>query len=953
MQANYQPVVIRKLLQSGPSTREEIENELLKSNPETTSQSMTNTVLTVLQKERNKVIRKEGQNYRIDSPQFTPDQIDELIELCSEKIEEFNVEHSDSKFAVLWASDKDDGKIEDFAQTIREKGKVLWGVDWKSRALQTVEFPITGYISYKNKIIGIAKISNFTSHEETNEEDLSMRQEKWHQNIDNKNYLHFSEISRCEPFPPQSLQMLDASKQVPQYIQSRYYVKELKENSNFNVWIWSVDPNNWKILNEKNIWASKIPQKIREKVRPGDKVIFYVIGTNQFKGIFEFSGEWYDAIEPVWADETDSIIYLSQIKIKPLKLGAVKIYDFAHELEMFPTPDDIRSINLVLKGGSGYPSNNGKPISYDDYRKIFDLMEIKYFLFRYNPEEENPYGDILGERYHFSKTVQNWTKLSVGDKAIWFETDSGDYSFWGYGEISRLDIDSDDHKYAFHDNFTFFNPPSNENESPTLQKGTISIREKIRALPHFNNRFSILPITKDIYDEISGEIITKTMTEKTSSNSPLIFPRTNLDSIKEEIKKELLIDDHIIDQIISSLYSGKNVLLTGPVGTGKTHLAQLIPKLAWKEIGGYYPQTVTATSDWTTQDVIGGIFPKIKNNEITYLIQKGCVAETVSENWKNKQSSSNIREKKVIDGHEYAGVWLVIDEFNRANIDKAFGQLFTALEYKTLDIPTTDPNTSSEKLTIPEDYRIIGTLNTFDKHFLFRLSDALKRRFSFIEILPPPYSKKFEEIQFIAEKAIHGLREVKEELKINSFDDVKNNSSLMAVLENLYEIMAYIRLTKNLGTALLISMFRFILINYLITKDWDKSLDQALMTNLLPQLESLQYWQIDSVMNFVGGRIHELFRRFDIRNRPDVDRYEEELKTLTKYLKISNKSKNAPNWNAKFRTGELMRENNPISDLDPWNGISRPNLRNFRTALEGLKQEKGFFETEDMSDDSQ
>lgn len=59
----------------------------------------------------------------------------------------------------------------------------------------------------------------------------------------------------------------------------------------------------------------------------------------------------------------------------------------------------------------------------------------------------------------------------------------------------------------------------------------------------------------------------------------------------------------------------------------------------------------------------------------------------------------------------------MIDEFNRANIDKAFGQLFTALEYGALDIPTIDPKRSSEKLLIPEDYRIIGTLNTFDKHF--------------------------------------------------------------------------------------------------------------------------------------------------------------------------------------------------------------------------------------------
>lgn len=88
------------------------------------------------------------------------------------------------------------------------------------------------------------------------------------------------------------------------------------------------------------------------------------------------------------------------------------------------------------------------------------------------------------------------------------------------------------------------------------------------------------------------------------------------------------------------------------------------------------------------------------------------------------------------------------------------------------------------------------------------MSDALKRRFNFIEILPPSYSKKHEEIKIIAEKAIKGLSEVQEELKINSYDDIKNNTSLMSVLENLYEIMAYVRLTKNLGTALLISMFR-------------------------------------------------------------------------------------------------------------------------------------------------
>jgi len=1377
MQENYQPVVLRKILLSKNATREEIEEELRKYNPESESQSMTNTVLTVLQRERNNMIRKDGNKFVINSSyELSSVEIHELVDACNKRIEEFEEKNNINKKA-LYVTNNFPEMLNEFQKIVEKKRKAYYAIgNWKPANLSTPDFPLLLYLQSKGKvdaIFTVSKILNFDEFDKI-ENKMSYRVTQKPGDVDppTSAFLEIIQTSILEnPFPIGELIQFNNGKKVDYFPQRVGYVVDIGIPKSIQTipsnWIWSVTLENWAIVKEKNIWASKIGEKIREKIFPGDKVIFYVLGTGQFKGIFEFDGDWYDAPEPVWHDESDSVIYLSQVHLLPLAFGDVVVYDIASELSIFEKPEDKRLVNLVLKGAGGYPSNNGKPIPIDDYNKIYEKMErgvnywkispgtagedwenqknngligihffdfgdlsklsedelrqkiregygkeltpakqantfgqmrdfmkikegdtivansgkskilgvgrvagpykyrpeskypntfpvdwhdvnestiskqegwmvtviqlsqqefdnlmqyrTKYFLLRYNPE--NSWGDVLGEKYHFGPTVQNHKKLAIGAKTIWFDTDASDYHFWGYGDVTSFEKKSDEHQYAIYDRFTFFNSPSNGTVVP--KQGDQSIREKIRSVPNFNNRFSILPITKEVYEEIingkpqkiSGkektitsthmidddfeslirkfdtnrnlfysewisqkneslktreDFVTKfpiegikkislddyvigkpdkitgdvrrgtfsyilekslnafggiagrwsrfhgiywrketngyvwngdfenpeeafseiknqisgmlnaaqileqdrdwvkfseymktqrktlmanikskilsvyfpelflnlhkkalltdildeleiqynkksyryikekslldyknnhpimknwdnidyshflwfailkkidedeiepeefevdevesveaksyTLPEKTFDNSPLIFPRNNIDSIKEEIKKELLIDDHIIDQIITSLYSGKNILLTGPVGTGKTHLAQLIPKLAWKEIGGYYPQTVTATSDWTTQDVIGGIFPKIKNNEITYLIQKGCVAETVSKNWENETSYSGKRVKKIIDGHEYNGVWLVIDEFNRANIDKAFGQLFTALEYKTLDIPTTDPKLFSEKLLIPEDYRMIGTLNTFDKHFLFRLSDALKRRFSFIEILPPSYSKRQEEMKIVAEKAILGLREVQVELKINSFDDIKKDSSLMAVLENLYEIMAYIRLTKNLGTALLISMFRFILINYLITKNWDKSLDQALLTNLLPQLESLQYWQIDSIMNFIWGRIHELFRKFDIRNRPDIDRYEEELKTLTRYLKLSGKNKNAPNWNSKFRTGEITRETDPISDLNPWNGISRPNLQNFRSALAELKQEKGYFETEEISEDIQ
>ena len=63
MQENYQPIVLRKILLDNEVTKSEIEQELKKHNPDSSSQSMTDTVLTVLQRERNNMIRKEGDEY--------------------------------------------------------------------------------------------------------------------------------------------------------------------------------------------------------------------------------------------------------------------------------------------------------------------------------------------------------------------------------------------------------------------------------------------------------------------------------------------------------------------------------------------------------------------------------------------------------------------------------------------------------------------------------------------------------------------------------------------------------------------------------------------------------------------------------------------------------------------------------------------------------------------------
>jgi len=342
----------------------------------------------------------------------------------------------------------------------------------------------------------------------------------------------------------------------------------------------------------------------------------------------------------------------------------------------------------------------------------------------------------------------------------------------------------------------------------------------------------------------------------------------------DDIRQKLLIDSKTILQLISSLISGKDILLTGPVGSGKTELATLLPREVWKNKndGGYYTQVSTATSEWTTQDVIGGIFPKIDNATIKYEIQKGCVTETVQKNFLEPDREK--RTMREIDGQVYRGVWLVIDEFNRANIDRAFGSLFTALlpGFRVLDIPTTKSGETSEKQKIPEDYRIIGTLNTADKHFLNDLSFALKRRFSIINIGIPKLEELDEEKRIVKEKVIKKYPAIKNYEKI--FDD-------------LFEIFSFIRIFKKLGTAFPISAFELILTNYKITNDWNQSLDFALVQQLFPQIEDLSIAELEIIRTFSNGDIHEFYRTFDLQKREkDVPAFTKLLKKQVDHLNI-------------------------------------------------------------------
>ncbi len=139
---------------------------------------------------------------------------------------------------------------------------------------------------------------------------------------------------------------------------------------------------------------------------------------------------------------------------------------------------------------------------------------------------------------------------------------------------------------------------------------------------------------------------------------------------------------------------------------------------------------LTATSDWTAHEVIGGYMPDGLGG---IRFEPGIVLQHFDKT-------------------------LIIDEFNRADIDRAFGPLFSTLSGQPVMLPYREvpADASSHRVEIMPvarpagandvplheyapgpGWRLICTLNTYDKASLFQMSYALSRRFGWIYVGAP------------------------------------------------------------------------------------------------------------------------------------------------------------------------------------------------------------------------
>jgi MoxR-like ATPase len=158
----------------------------------------------------------------------------------------------------------------------------------------------------------------------------------------------------------------------------------------------------------------------------------------------------------------------------------------------------------------------------------------------------------------------------------------------------------------------------------------------------------------------------------------------------------------------------KQAIFYGPPGTGKTFLAQRLARFLTGNSDGVV-DLVQFHPAYAYEDFIQGIRPVSQpNGSLTYEMVPGRFLQFCAE--------ARRREGICV---------LVIDEINRANLSRVFGELMYLLEYREQEIPLA----GGGMFSIPANVRLLGTMNTADRSVAL-VDHAMRRRFAFIALQP-------------------------------------------------------------------------------------------------------------------------------------------------------------------------------------------------------------------------
>lgn len=220
---------------------------------------------------------------------------------------------------------------------------------------------------------------------------------------------------------------------------------------------------------------------------------------------------------------------------------------------------------------------------------------------------------------------------------------------------------------------------------------------------------------------------------------------------KTDFLKDVYMSEDKYDRLVSVMKRKKNMILQGAPGVGKTFAAE---RLAYSMLGKKDTSHVSLIQfhqNYSYEDFIMGYRP----TENGFALTPGVFYEFCQ---KAQQ-------------HPREDYFFLIDEINRGNMSKIFGELLMLIENSYRGKPVT-LSSNGESFTVPKNLYMIGMMNTADRS-LAMIDYALRRRFSFIELEPGFETEGFKAYQKglgneILDKLVAAVERLNEEIKNDS-----------------------------------------------------------------------------------------------------------------------------------------------------------------------------------------
>ena len=441
---------------------------------------------------------------------------------------------------------------------------------------------------------------------------------------------------------------------------------------------------------------------------------------------------------------------------------------------------DLREVNLYAKADDGeerrYWWLNANP-------KIWSFSDLQV-------GEVQDY-TLYNENGNKRRVFQNFIDAKAGDLVIGYESNPVKQIV----ALVKVGAANDGKKIYFEKTESLANPIDYQTlkECPELQK-----------MEFFQNpNGSFFKLTKGEY-----EFIMDMIRDENPLNTEVKIPPFT----KEDFLSEVYMTEEKYDRLTGVLLNKMNIILQGAPGVGKTFAAKRLAYSLMGEKDDSRIEFVQFHQNYSYEDFMMGYKPSGDSFELKYgVFYRFC------------KKAENQPDKKY---------FFIIDEINRGNLSKIFGELLMLIEKDYRGTKATLAY-NGMPFTVPENLYIIGMMNTADRS-LAMIDYALRRRFSFFEIDPGFESSGFSDYQ--------------KSLENETFDEL---------IKRIIELNGEISRDKSLGKGFCIGHSYFCgKTKETCTDDWMQSVVDY---DILPMLQ--EYWfDDDSKVQRWDNILHGVFQ---------------------------------------------------------------------------------------------